>query len=108
MRLVVEIVVDAQCESAWNTQILSGTYQAIGGFGDYAFYQNQTPDANGNWWYFHFDAASNGWNFAFAGLLVPGQTAWETVISPFNNQPGESLNTRYIRYRKINFVEKMP
>ena len=91
MRLVVEIVVAAQCESAWNTQILSGTYQAIGGFADYAFYQNQAPDGNGNWWHFHFDAASNGWIFAYSTeLLVPGQTAWETVISPFNNQPGES------------------
>ena len=107
MRSVVEIVVDAQCEGSWNTAVLSGTYQAIGGFGDYAFYQNQTPDGNGNWWYFHFDAASNGWKFEFNESLVPGQTAWETVISPFNNRPGESLNTRYIVYRIFNFVVKM-
>ena len=93
---MVKIDIDAKCELEWNSQILTGTYKAIGGLGDYAFYENQTPDANGNWWYFYFDIASNAWRFSFAGgtkaispfmserPLVPGDSFSETAISPFN------------------------
>ena len=97
---MVKIEIDAKCESEWQTQILTGTYKAIGGLGDYAFYENQTPDENGNWWYFYFDTASNGWNFSFKGgttqkilhelrnmlerPLAPGDSFLGTTISPFN------------------------
>ena len=82
--------------------MFSGTYQAMGGFGGYAMYQSQSPDQHGNYWYFINYAAGNGWTFAYSELLVPGKTAWDNVISPFNNQPGQSSNTRH-----TFFLEKM-
>ena len=98
---VVEIVVDAQCQDSWNSEKFSGTYQAMGAFGDYAMYKHESPDEHGNWWYFLFDAASSGWTFADnETVLVPGQTAWDNVILPFNNQPGKSSNTRHTFFLK--------
>ena len=92
-RSVVEIDLNAQSEGESNSQMAPGTYQAIGGYGGYAMYQHPSPDQQGNRWYLFFDTASNGWTFMQSEFLVPGQTVWEAVISPFDNKPGQSFHT---------------
>ena len=96
---MVKIDIDANCEGEGQTQNHTGTYKAIGGFGDYAFYENQTPDTNGNRWYLYFDTVSNGWTISFQigasqstqpgifdvpSMFFPGDSFLGTTISPFD------------------------
>jgi len=93
-RSVVEIDIDAQCESESDSQMSSGTYQAIGGYRGYAMYQHPSSDQDGKRWYFFFDARWSGWTFYHSEMLVPGQNLWGAVITPFDNEPGLSFHTK--------------
>merc|ERR1712176_610008 len=89
-KCAVPFQVKAQCSNSWNSAVLSGWYQATGGFGDYAIYENQTIDWNGKWWFLYYDTNKKAWNFSYAGRrIVPGVTFWETTVSPFDkDRPG--------------------
>ena len=76
---------------------MRGTYENVGGFGDYAFYKKLTPDANGWSQYLYFDAITNGWSFGWStssNIWGPGDTYLTTVISPFDKErKGQSSNS---------------
>ena len=63
---------------------LSGTYEAVGGFGDYAIYAKQIIDSNENWWFFFYDTTKTGWNFWYSNdRIIPGLTLLGTTVAPF-------------------------
>ena len=87
----MQFLIDARCENSRNSLLLSGTYKDVGGFGDYAVYEKQTIDDNGNCWYFYYDTTKSGWNFISTDVrVVPGVTSW---VSPWDkDRPGQSSN----------------
>ena len=79
-----------------NSVVVSGTYKAVGAYGDYAIYEKQSMDANSNWWFFYYDTFRNGWEFHYeVERVIPGfilidpdgVTFMGTVSS--SNKPGE-------------------
>ena len=87
-------IVAAPCGNSWDSYVLSGKFQAVGGFGDYAIYTKRTIDANGNWWFFYFDTSRDGWRFAYSGVkTVAGVSLWGTTVTPFDkDRQGQFLN----------------
>ena len=84
--------IQAQCESEWDSGVISGTYKAVGAYGDYAIYEKQTTDATGNWWFFYYDTTRRGWEFGYVGeRIIPGVTVMERFVS-ISNKPGETPN----------------
>ena len=83
-----KLQIEAQCDTAWNTGIISGPYVSVGMFGDYTIYEKQTIDANGNWWFFYYDTTRGGWEFSYTNeRVVPGVTLMETTVSTLT-RPG--------------------
>ena len=84
--------IKAQCESGWDSVVVSGTYKAVGAYGDYAIYEKQTMDANKNWWLFYYDTTKSGWEFGYSGeRVIPGVT-WMGTTVLISNKPGEISN----------------
>ena len=82
--------IQAQCETAWNTEVYSGIYKPVGAYGDYAIYEKETVDRNENWWYFHYDTTTSGWEFGYGKeRVVPGVTLMGSTVSD-SNKPGET------------------
>ena len=90
-----QLQVQAKCKSSWNSTVLSGTYKAVGGFGDNVIYEKQSMDLNHNYWFFFYDAKKNGWNFSYRNdRIVPGLTLLRKTVSPFgkSGQSTKNLN----------------
>ena len=83
-----KLQIEAQCDSAWNSGVISGTYISVGSLGDYTIYEKQTVDANGNWWFFYYDTTKGVWEFSYSNdRIVPGVTVFGTTISTLT-RPG--------------------
>ena len=68
-----QLEIQAQCAGQWNSVVVSGTYKAVGAYGDFAIYEKQTMDANNKWWFFFYDTTTGGWEFSFSDeRVLPG------------------------------------
>ena len=76
-------IVAAPCRNSWDSYVLSGKFQAVGGYRGYTIYTKRTIDANGKWWFFYFDTSR--WRFAYSGVkTVAGVNLWGITVTPFD------------------------
>ena len=77
--------ISSNCANSWDSYVLSGKFQAVGGFGDYTIYTKRTIDGNGMWWFFYFDTSRDGWRFSYSHIkAVAGVSLWGTTVTPFD------------------------
>ena len=81
----------ASCGSAWNTEVLSGTYREKGVLEGYYIYEKTTPDGNSNWWSMRRDKTANEWVFWYQGHQIEvGNVEFGSTIEDCANVPGWS------------------
>ena len=88
--------IESNCDSSWNSGVLSGTFRAIGGLAHYTIYAKDTPDGNGNFWYLYFDQNIGIWKFSYAGAIPkPGDNLSKTVDEEIVSEYDPGLQGQY-------------
>ena len=94
---VLSLKIESKCDSYWNSIVLSGNFQAIGGFVDkkhgsahyvlqYILYAKDTPDENGNWWFLYYDQNLQVWKFSYAETKPkPGDYIFGDIVSEYDS-----------------------
>ena len=77
--------IESQCDSQWNSDVLSGKFHVAGGLGDHTLYVNDLPDGNGNNWYLWFDNNKKMWRFWYGGIPQPGDNIWGYIVSEYDS-----------------------
>jgi len=90
--VVTPLVIGASCDSAWNSVVLSGTFEPVASFNGRVIYEKQTPDLNRNYWTIWFDTVTDRWVFSYQNDQIPGGRNWReygsTIKALTSNTPG--------------------
>ena len=94
--VVTPLIIGASCDSAWNSVVLSGTFEPVASFNGRVIYEKQTPDLNRNYWTIWFDTATDRWVFSYQNDQIPGGRNWldyGSTIKPLkSNTPGKLIS----------------
>ena len=85
--------ISSYCASDWDSHVLSGKFQAVGGFENYTIYTKQTID-NEMWWFFYYTPGEMAWRFSSSRIkTIAGVSLFGTTVTPLDKDtPGQFLN----------------
>ena len=75
---------------------MSGNFRVAGGLVDRTLYVNDSPDGNGNNWFFYFDNDSKIWKFSYGWIPGPGDDVFGNIVSEYDS----TLHTGQYRFRE--------
>ena len=92
--ILICILVQANCGSTHQSQVITGDYIPIGSVGAVLVYHKETPDLNGKIWTMFYDIPLNRWKFDYVNsLLSVGGTIHGATIQPLDlTLPGKDCS----------------
>ena len=92
------MVIRASCDSAWNSIVLSGTFEPVASFNGRVIYEKQTLDLNRNYWTIWFHTVTDRWVFSYQSDQLPGGRNWQgyaggdDIKALTSNTPGKLIS----------------